>query len=95
MTQIALPPFARHSETSRLAAIAVAPKVSAQEAAVLDCLDRVGPSIEHVIAAIVGIPHSSVCARVNALCKKGLIRDSGERALTPYNRKAVIWELAP
>lgn len=49
------------------------------------------PSCNEVIAETLGMTLSSVCARCRELQVLDLVEDSGERTLTKYKRKAIIW----
>lgn len=37
----------------------------------------------------------SITPRMRPLAEKGLIRDSGERRMTPRGRKSIVWEIVP
>ena len=96
MTQPSLFPvyYQRSSATSREAAVAALPRVSSQEARVLEAL-RLRPLTREEIADLTGIRLSAVCARCAALRERGLIRDSGERRLTSAGRRAEVLEVLP
>jgi Mn-dependent DtxR family transcriptional regulator len=40
------------------------------------------------------LAHQTASARINELARMGVIKDSGERRLTPSGRAAIVWEVA-
>lgn len=78
--------------TSFYAAQAAAPKAGTQKAVILDYIVEHGPKTEDELEVGLGYLRSAICARVNSLVHDGLLRDSGERRLTRWNRAAVVWE---
>lgn len=83
-------PFQRTSETSREAAARVRPRAGTQMNRVLAALEMQSDTIEGLHRRL-RIPVSSVCARLAELRERGLAEDSGDRALTSYGFRAVVW----
>lgn len=83
-------PWQKGSDTSREAAARVRPRAGTQMNRVLAALEMQSDTIEG-LARRVRIPVSSVCARLAELRERGLAEDSGDRALTSYGFRAVVW----
>ena len=87
------PPCQRHSEPSRAAAEAIAPKVNQLQAEVLAFI-RAAPDgcIDHEIAAGLGwLPETALVRRIE-LVKKGLVKDGGRKRASPSGHQATVWE---
>lgn len=87
------PPYQKSSQTSKAAADSVRDSAPSQQDHVFACIRRAGKVgiTRHEIAGELSIPLASVCARVNALDKKRLIRFAGFR-LSPYGRLVEVLE---
>ena len=97
LPQMELPfrPFAPFSEpgTSREAADSVRQVAAGLEAAVLELLRAVAPAglTDAEIEARTGLGPNTARPRRVGLVLKGLVRDSGQRRLTPSGRAARVW----
>lgn len=87
-------PGFKGAETSRAAAIAMAPKVDGLRGLVLAAI-RQKPGTPEQIAHRINEPLMNVRPRCSELKAKGLIRDSGQRAAAMGGRRAVVWEAVP
>lgn len=87
-------PYQRGSDTSLAAAISQAPHVTEKDALVLADIRVHGGATQDEIEIRTGMLRQSICARVNGLVRKGLLKDGGTRRLTRWVRKAVVWEIA-
>jgi hypothetical protein len=91
-----LPPFVRHSQTSREAAIEAYPNAGTQRALVLDEL-RKHPFTgltDHQMQEVLGMNPSTQRPRRVELVNAGLVVESGFHRLTPSGRKAMVWIVA-
>lgn len=63
------------------------------QAFILDLLSTYGPMTDEEIYKLLGEGYSPSGARSrrNELVEKGLVQDSGRRALTKSNRRTIIW----
>lgn len=97
MSQLAFydapPPAQSHSETSRAAAEAIEPHVTAQQQQVLDALRAMGPMTDEAIQRFTGLAANSERPRRIELWKRGLVQQRGE-GVTRSGRRAVRWGLA-
>jgi len=83
------------TDTSVTAAVAAAPKAPTQKKQILwwiAACEGYGAT-EDEIEVGMGFLRSAICARVNELVKEGLLRDSGQRRETRWNRPAIVWVL--
>lgn len=85
------PPFVA-SDTSKQAAEAAVPLVQSDEETILALLRR-RPMTDDAIEEATGLSHQTASARRNGLVAKGLVEDSGRKALTRSGRNAVVWRL--
>jgi hypothetical protein len=88
-----LPPFVRESETSREAAIAIAPNASAireQVYAFIAKAGSLGTTDEEIQERMALAPNTARPRRVE-LVTAGRVRDSGRRRNTRSGRQAVVW----
>ena len=87
-SKFALDPGARSSdpETSHDAAARV--DVARAEGRVLDCLRVLGKANNNEIAEYLGCRVNASSPRIAPLCRKGLVRNSGER-----RDRQIVWEL--
>ncbi|MNS24326.1 hypothetical protein D3C72_561650 [compost metagenome] len=88
-----LPPYQPGSETSKAAAIAIAPSAATRRAQVLEFLRERGESgaTNDEIVCRLGMMIQTVTARMRELVLRGAVVDSGERRLTRTGRPAVVW----
>ena len=86
-----LPPFQRHSETSREAALAKLPTASSQRERVYHFLQDHGPCTAQELSAWLDLSGDSVRPRLVELARCGAVADSGERRRTVHGRRAVVW----
>jgi hypothetical protein len=79
-------------DTSHAAAAALRPTET--EAAVLDALARCpsGATASELVALMKGA-WNTITPRLAPLCRKGFIRDSGERRKGPTNRSQIVWSV--
>lgn len=89
----AVPPYQRHSQTSRNAAIAIRPKVGSMKAQVLDYLETQedGATDEEGINALRMNPSTYRPRRID-LVNEGLVVDSGQRRRVQSGEQAVVWK---
>lgn len=83
------------TDTSRGAAKAATPAMTAKRAAVLGAVIGYGPMTQEEVATFLAWPIQSVNPRVNELARLGLIRDTGERRPTRSGKRAAVWEVTP
>ncbi len=88
-----LPPYQRHSDTSRTAAVAVEPKAGTLRAIVLAWLRNRGDDGGTDEEMQVGIPMDGNTQRPRRreLQKTGMIRDSGNTRRTTSGKTSVVW----
>jgi hypothetical protein len=86
-------PFVRGSETSRAAAESMKKIAPRDEARVYALFEKVGlhGATDKEIEVALDMSHESASARRNGLVKKGMVKDSGGKRLTPSKRKATVW----
>ena len=66
----------RHTaDTSTDGLLAIQPHAHTQQRLVLDTLRAWGPSTRHELAAMTGLPLSSICGRVAELVAEGSVRE--------------------
>ena len=89
-------PYQPHSETSKSAALAAAPRAVTHRAMVLELLSRKigGLTDEEVQSALKIKPPGTARARRVELVKAGKVRDSGKTRQTSSGRAATVWEVA-
>jgi hypothetical protein len=95
---VALPAYAKSSDTSFLAAEAIAPVVDFLQKKVLDVIlssGTKGMTCDEVEIAL-DMPHQTASARINELMKEteerpALLFDSGARRKTRYGQLATVW----
>lgn len=86
-----LPPFQRHSETSREAAISVYGEVrNTQQSRLYDYLLNHGPATDETCAAMLDMNPSAERPRRIELVEKGLVEACGT-GITKSGRKAQLW----
>jgi hypothetical protein len=88
-------PYAKHSDTSKIAAELAAPKAEDGRARVLVCLRRYGPQTNEQVSDRTGIPNQTVCPRMFELrgeIGKWAVKDSGRMGKTKAGYPAHIWE---
>lgn len=93
MTQMALPPFQAHSETSRQAAIAIEPNSEAllwQVSRYIRSCGDDGCTDEEGYTALDMNPSTYRPRRID-LYDMGRVKDSGRRRRTKAGRQAVVW----
>jgi predicted transcriptional regulator len=78
-------------DTSIDAAVKARPKSGKQREAVYNAIKAAGGATSDELSQTLGLPAQSITARVNSLANDGLIYDTGQRRLTRYNRKAIVW----
>lgn len=81
-------------DTSIDAAGEARPKSGKQRQAVYEAIKAAGGLTSDELSRRLELPAQSVTARVNSLANDGLIYDSGQRRLTRYNRKAIVWAVS-
>lgn len=87
-----MPPFQRHSATSRSAALAIRPSAGTMKAKVLEYLESQddGATDEEGINALRMNPSTYRPRRID-LVNEGLVADSGERRRVQSGEQAVVW----
>lgn len=88
-----LPPYQRHSPTSKAAAEAVKHRVGPMHRLILKLLDGMGLTDEEMQWGL-EMPGSTQRPRRRELQQWGLIVDSGTTRPTSSGRQAVVWKLA-
>jgi hypothetical protein len=90
---------ARRSDpsTSHAAARSVK-RIRASHAAILACFQQHGPMHDEKLQELYGqqppLSQSGLRTRRSELVDRDLLRDSGKRTKTRFNRETIIWELA-
>jgi transcription initiation factor IIE alpha subunit len=84
----------RSPDTSIEAAVKARPKSGKQRLQVFEAIKTAGGLTSDELSQRLELPAQSVTARVNSLANDGLIYDSGQRRLTRYNRKAIVWAVS-
>lgn len=85
------PPFAPTSESSRLAASKVAPKLGRQQAKLYAWLRENGPASDDRMIRESGLHYNAVRARRSELASKGLIRRAGA-GVSSCGNEVDLWE---
>jgi transposase len=78
-------------DTSIDAAVKARPKSGKQRELVFNTIKAAGGLTSDELAQRLNLPAQSITARVNSLANDGLLFDTGQRRLTRYNRKAIVW----
>jgi hypothetical protein len=88
-------PFSNRS-TSRAAAHAIAHEIPNLEQKVFKALEAAGENgaCSHELEAWLGMPHTTVSARIRGLVLRGLVKDGGKKRTTPSGRGAIVWVVA-
>jgi predicted ArsR family transcriptional regulator len=81
-------------DTSIDAAVKARPKSGKQRQLVFEAIKAAGGLTSDELSQRLELPAQSVTARVNSLAGDGLIYDNGQRRLTRYNRKAIVWQVS-
>lgn len=84
-------PYARDSDTSRTAAMELAPVAGELCRRVLAHVRQTGGSTVDEIEEALQMLHQTAGARMRDLVLKGYVKDGGERRNTRSGRKAVVW----
>ena len=87
------PPYQQHSETSREAAVAIAPDMGTLRGKVYAYIQQCGDdgaTDEEIQSALEMNPSTERPRRIE-LCAMRLVRDSGRSQLTRSGRRAVVW----
>lgn len=87
-------PYQAHSATSRMAAAGAQELAETLEGRVLQWFREHGPATDLQMMEALALNVSNGVPRRVALMQRGLVRDSGERAINPSGRQAVVWEAA-
>lgn len=87
------PPFQRHSETSKAAALAIAPRLNALQQRVLAKIKAAGTfgATDEELQGWLNLNPSTERPRRIELVEKGLVVDSGTTRKTRSGRLAVVW----
>ena len=91
---MALPPYQKHSETSRAAAVAKLATAQSDEAAVWRWFLRRGEGTDVACQTDLGMSGDTQRPRRVRLVELGLLADSGKKEKTPAGRYAVVWHVA-
>lgn len=86
------PGYARGRETSRAAAETVWNPTDRQKTILAILKEH--PMTDHELSAFTLLPMAVIQPRRSDLTALGKVVDSGERRITPYGKKAVVWKLA-
>ena len=88
-------PYQPYSDTSKMAALAAAPRAVTHRAMVLELLSRKigGLTDEEIQAALKIKPAGTARARRVGLVQAGKVRDSGRTRKTASGHAAVVWEV--
>jgi hypothetical protein len=97
MTGYPIAPGHRNVETSIAAAEALAPKLGRLQQMAEAAIRDAGPNglTADELAASLGMDRWSIQPRTSELCRRGLIRDSGQRRLNATGRHAIVWIASP
>jgi hypothetical protein len=90
----AMPPHQHHSDTSREAAVAIAPKFGRMTSAVLLLIARHSLTDEEGQSMMSMEGNSYRPCRVS-LANRGFVYDTGTRRLTSRRKKAAVWAITP
>ena len=88
-------PYQRHSDTSRAAAEDIEQSMGRLQARVYAFLAQNGPATDEMMQSALGMNPSTQRPRRIELLGKGLVCDSGRRALTKSRRHAFLWAVRP
>ena len=89
------PPYVSDSDTSRAAALSVAPHTPGLREQVLSAIRHAPDGLTcDDVEALMNLRHQTASARVNELRNDGAIVDSGLRRPTRSGRKATVWKVA-
>lgn len=89
-----LPPHQHHSDTSREAAAAIAPKFGRMTQAVLGLIARNGDGLtDEEGQSLLRLEGNSYRPCRVTLADKGFVRDTGQRRMTAHRKKAVVWAI--
>jgi predicted HTH transcriptional regulator len=78
-------------DTSQDAADSIS--IQYMEGLVMDAVAKFGAATSQEVAAVLSLSRDSVSPRIAALCRKGLMRDSGARRKGPSGRYSTLWKL--
>ena len=86
------PPYQRSSDTSEKAALEMAPLTGKQKRRVLSAISA-HPDCDENLGTRLRLKHHTICARRRELVLLELVKDSGERMVSPTSGKTVtVWE---
>jgi len=88
------PGFAKGRETSRKAAETVWEPSERQKQIMTILWESDNGLTDHELAEKMGLPMCRVQPRRSDLTALGKVIDSGDTRLTPYGKKAVVWQLS-
>ena len=80
-------------QTSIEAYFSVLPNLSEMQSKVFNQIKNRGMCICDDLEIDLGMSHQSCSACINALVKKGLVKDSGYKGVTRSGRKAIKWQI--
>ena len=86
-----LPPYQKHSTTSREAAESIVPHLERLEQVAYDYILSSGGATDAELYANTELTENSYRARRISLTSKVLVRDSGTTRRTKSGRQAVVW----
>lgn len=88
-------PFVKGSETSEAAAKSMRKAAVGDEARVYAFFEKMGTygATDKEIEAALGMGHESASARRNGLVRKGKVKNSGDKRLSPSKHKVIVWVL--
>jgi len=88
-----LPPFQRHSETSRQAAVSMHQPAKFIRQQVLEWFRANGPATDQeLFAAMAPMPENTLRPRRCELRDQGLLEDTGDSKPSPSGRPSKIWK---
>lgn len=91
-----LPPHQHHSDTSREAAAAIAPKFGRMTSAVLTLIARHQDGLtDEEGQSLMRMEGNSYRPCRVTLADKGFVTDTGVRRLTAHRKKAAVWAITP
>jgi predicted transcriptional regulator len=82
------------TETSRDAALSIQEACGRLERIVVDTIKGHGGLMCDTVEEVTGLSHQCASARINALVKRGVLKDSGHKSRTRSGRKAIVWVVA-
>jgi len=86
-----MPPYVRHSETSRNAAEKIADKIGELHAKVLEAIRSLGGLTDEEGSAATGLNGNTYRPRRVWLWKNGFIIQTENKRITAAGRNAVVW----